>query len=85
MAHHGQSSVNDEFLNKMVKEFNLGETKEFPQGKLNKEDEGELRLAVGVTDSKVVINFGKPVAWIGFDKEQALGLAKTIIERAYQI
>ena len=64
-----------------IKEL-LGATRQFPQGKLAPSDEGELKFAVGAKDGKVVIEFGKPVAWMGMDAEQAISLAELLIEKA---
>ena len=60
----------------------LGPTKKFPRGKFNASDEGELRLAVFVKDSTVVIDFGTPTAWIGLDADTALQFASSIFKHA---
>lgn len=61
----------------MGKEF-----RRFPRGRLNKQDEGEIAVAVGVQQDVVVLAFPKPVAWIGMPAEQAEELAETIKARA---
>ncbi len=63
----------------------LGATGEFPDGKLNKDDEGELRMAVGVSDGNVILDFGKPVHWLGLPKEHAIKLAKLLLEKAEEL
>jgi hypothetical protein len=63
----------------------LGPTGEFPQGKLNADDEGELTIAVGIEADCVRIEFGKPTAWIAMDPEGALGLAASIAGKAMQL
>jgi len=63
----------------------LGATGRFPQGKLNDDDEGEITIAVGTRDGTVVIEFGKPVKWIGFDVEQASLLAGMIMGHAHEV
>lgn len=60
----------------------LGATGTFPKGKLNKHDEGGLQLAVGTSDGNVIIDFGKPVHWLGMPKQEALAFAKMIIDKA---
>lgn len=60
----------------------LGPTGKFPLGKLNDEDEGELRLAVGVKDKNVLIAFGKAVSWLGLPPDDARQLAVFIMNRA---
>ena len=59
-----------------------GKTKDFPRGKLNEADEGGLRIAIGVQDKTIIIDFGTPTAWIGLDKQTALALAASIQEKA---
>lgn len=63
----------------------LGATGEFPQGKLTEQDEGEIRMAVGAANGKVVIDFGQPTAWVGMDPLQARELAASLMEKALQI
>ena len=63
----------------------LGPTGQFPQGKLNPTDEGELTFAVGVENGKVGIAFGAPVAWLAMDADKALALASSIIGHAMAI
>ena len=60
----------------------LGATGKFPNGKIDPSDEGELRVGISVKDDIVFIDFGKPVAWIGISKEQAIEIGKVLIEKA---
>lgn len=63
----------------------LGATGEFPQGKINRTDEGAIRLAVGHTaDGLVRVKFGKPVAWLAMDPDDARELARLLISHADQ-
>ena len=55
---------------------------EYPDGKLNVQDEGAIALSIGEETGKVVIRFPKPVAWIGFTPQQALEIAETLIYHA---
>lgn len=86
--HH--SSERDEEMNRRMNQIpeplpQLGATGNFPQGKLTEHDEGEIRLAVGVSGGKVVINFGKPTAWIGMDAKQARQLAESLRQHSYKV
>lgn len=63
----------------------LGATGKFPQGKLTPSDEGELKFTIGIKDNKVIINFGTPVAWFGLDKNAAVELGQTIIDKAKEL
>jgi hypothetical protein len=62
----------------------LGATNRFPQGQLNQNDEGEIMFAVAAdkNQGKVLINFGKPVAWVGMDREQAIDLSNLLRQKA---
>ena len=61
-----------------------GKTGDFPEGKLNEDDEGGLVMSIGYDSKKnvVVINFGTPVMWVGMAPEQAIEFANLIIANA---
>jgi hypothetical protein len=63
----------------------MSENDQFPRGKLNDSDEGQLDLAVGIRDRTVIIDFGKQVVWLGLDYFTAVEFAKTILRRAGEI
>jgi hypothetical protein len=84
MAHHSSEQPTSKTMQELLEKLKLGATGEHPQGQLDPTDEGELRIAVGVKDGKVVVHFGKPVAWIGFDARQARALAELIRKRSYE-
>lgn len=69
----------------MTKLPGLGATGEYPQGKLNETDEGGITIAVGIENGKVVIQFGKPVAWIGFGRAEAMALASSLVDKAMEL
>jgi hypothetical protein len=60
----------------------LGPTGDFPRGKIGPDNEGGLRIGIASNGDTVILNFGTPVAWVGFPKEQAIELAKTILRHA---
>jgi len=68
-------------------EKKLGATKQYPEGKLNPDDEGELRFAVttDLSNGVVVMQFGKPVKWLAVGKAQAIVIGKSIIEHAEKL
>lgn len=76
MSNHSEAPLPEGFL---------GATGRFPQGKLTTKDEGEIQFAIGEKDGKVILDFGKATAWIGFEPEQALQIAKILELRAYNI
>lgn len=60
----------------------LGATGRFPDGKLNDDDEGELRTLITTEGNNVIIDFGKPVAWLALPREDAIALGMLLIEKA---
>lgn len=64
----------------------LGATGSFPQGVLEADDQGELRMAVAYDRRAgiVRVEFGKPVAWLGLPPNEAVALAETLIKHARQ-
>jgi hypothetical protein len=60
----------------------IGATGDFPDGKINPSDEGGLMIAVTKEEGRVVIHFGKPTAWIGFDTEGAVAFALMVLKNA---
>jgi len=64
---------------KLVQSATPGPTGEFPQGKLNADDEGELKLMISHDEQNLVLDFGKPIAWCAMPKAQALQFAFAIL------
>jgi hypothetical protein len=71
---------NEDMLNQMEC-MRLGATGEYPQGKLTREDEGEIRIATTSKDGKVILAFGKKIAWVGFTPQDAIDLGANLIQR----
>ena len=89
MGHHTQEPSEElrahmlDELKELKEEFgDLGPTGRFPEGKIVPEDKGEIRFAVGVVKGKIVIDFGSSVHSVGMNRDQALGLAELLIQRA---
>lgn len=72
-------------LKQAAKTEGLGPTGRFPEGKLTAQDEGETKIGVTSVDGKVVMNFGKPMTWIGFTPELARQLADSLLRHANEI
>lgn len=66
-------------------EFGLGPTGKFPQGKLTADDEGEMTLAIGIENGKIVIRFGTVTTWLGMDAATARGMADSLIRKADEL
>lgn len=63
----------------------VGPTGNFPRGKLTEKDEGEIGIRVAAVNQTVVIDFGKPTAWIGFPPDDARALAASLVKYADEI
>lgn len=58
---------------------------EYPDGKMNVQDEGAVAMLVQLEEGKIVIRFPKPVAWVGFTEVEAMQLAQTLVDLSKQI
>ena len=62
----------------------IGPTYDFDDGKLGPDDEGGLNIGLGIKDGKVVIAFGKSVAWIAMSPDSAIELSRLIARQALE-
>ena len=98
MAHHSQTPDPEmlEALKETIGETELkatledlrqkiGATGRLPHGKLTASDVGEIRMAVGAKDGKVVMHFGQPTEWVGMTPAQAKDMARLLVEHAQGI
>lgn len=61
----------------------IGATGNYPDGKLNQYDMGELNLAVGVDNKgNVVLQFGKPVTWLAMTRDEAKSIGEALLRRS---
>lgn len=67
--------------------LNIGGGGEFPDGKIDDSDEGELTMAVGVDrlSKQVIIDFGTSLTWIGMSADEADGLADLLKKKAAEL
>jgi hypothetical protein len=79
MSNHSGS---DDYLKDVAEKMGLGPTGAFPEGKLHPSDEGQIKIAIGNRDGKVVLAFGAPVAWIGFPPGDAEQIATDLLRHA---
>lgn len=63
----------------------IGPTGQFPNGKIRKDDEGEIRFGVNHTNGTVIIQFNSPVTWLSFYPHQARDLAKLLLDQATEL
>jgi hypothetical protein len=61
----------------------IGATGNYPQGKLDETDKGELTIALSRTDDVVRIDFGTSVEWIGMSPDEAIGFAMLLMKYAH--
>lgn len=73
----------ESLIDMMIKD--LGTTKRHPNGLMTASDEGGLKMAVTAKDEKIILAFGKEVAWIGFNPSDARALAKSLIDYADEV
>lgn len=64
---------------------NLGPTGKFPEGKITKGDQGELKMAIGIYKNTVIIDFGTKISWLGLPKQEAIAFAELIIKNANKL
>jgi len=57
----------------------FGATGKFPEGQLSPDDEGEIQFGITNAGGQAIINFGKLVAWLGMQPQQALAIADALI------
>ena len=59
-----------------------GPTGEFPEGKLDESDEGELKFLIGHANGNVLLDFGKPVKWLAMPPGNARAIAEALLVHA---
>lgn len=84
MSHHSRESdiEYDNAFRRMLEGKPLGKTGEHPRGRLTPTDEGGIKIAVGSKNGAVVMDFGTPVAWIGFSPAEARQVAESLVKHA---
>jgi hypothetical protein len=80
MSEWGDNSI----MRKLLPPGTIGPTGEYPDGNISDGDEGGLNAAVIVDrdNQRVVMDFGKGVAWVAMTKDDALGLARVLVSKA---
>jgi len=63
----------------------LGPTGRFPDGKLMKDDDGEIKISVAVVKNVIVLDFGTPILWLGLPPDSADRLAECLKKRVQEI
>lgn len=68
-----------------MRDFRLGSTGQYPDGKLNETDDGEIQLAIYHNQGNVIVDFGTRIKWVGLPPQQAREFANLIIKHADKI
>lgn len=84
MSHHSDDNNASADLREKFAQMaeKLGPTGDFPRGRVHPSDQGGFRLAVASKGDTVLVDFGKPVAWIGFSPTEARAFAKLLTKHA---
>lgn len=89
MSHHSSRPLDElqRDIREMALDSALGATGDFPRGKVNAQDEGEISMATAADQrtQTVIINFGKPVAWLALEYEDAMALSESIRDKAFEL
>lgn len=62
-----------------------GATGRYPRGHLTPDDEGEIVFRIAHKDGVIVVDFGKPVVWIGLPPDGAREFAALLVKHAEEI
>jgi hypothetical protein len=84
MPHHHE----DEAARQRLLEQFLGKSRrEWPQGRVGGDDDGELAFAIAADPKHGIIRieFGKSVDWIGLDRESAERLRDMLTEKLLEL
>lgn len=62
----------------------FGATGATPAGEVSADDEGAIQFNLGTANGQVIVNFGKPVAWLGLSPHQAMTLGQALLVQAQE-
>ena len=88
-GHHGGGAKRhlDEMIRRFVRQGEGTAAREYPEGRMGGADDGALAFVVG-TDERhgtVVLDFNKPVSWLGMSPRDAVRLASLLVKHARSI
>lgn len=71
----------------MVDEPGLGPMGTHSQGKINEDDEGDIKVGIATDKEKgvVMLHFGKPITWLGLDRKTAIAMGNLILRHAHHL
>lgn len=59
--------------------------KNYPRGKLNKNDQGATAIMIKSSKNTVIIQFEKPVSWLGMSAEEACAMGHALIKTGMEM
>jgi hypothetical protein len=78
-----------EQIGKLEKELknlkSVGATGQFPHGRVDANDLGELKVACYVKNGKLILDFGKDLSWLAMTKEEAKILTMGLLKMAEKL
>lgn len=86
--HHGSQpdpKIKDLMAAAFLEVEELGATGLFPGGALSEFDEGEIKFRATYAGGKVLVDFGKPVHWLGMSSDEAKQFARVLLDLANPI
>ena len=65
----------------------VGPTGEYPKGRINADDQGELKVAMGINEEhkRIMIDFGTSVSWLGLGVEEAEAFANGLLDNVRRL
>ena len=86
MSHHS-SEFGEEMKRRFLDTISLGGTGNFPRGKIDRLDEGEIKFAIAADHQTetVLVNFGKQVVWLGMTPDEAIEVSNSLRDKAIEI
>lgn len=94
-GHHGGPVDDDaanvgrqnELMKRFIEQAEGRAKRTYSEGRVGAKDEGDLAMAIAADPEHgiVVIEFGKPITWLGLGPRDAVALAKSLVEKARQV
>jgi len=84
VPHHGDKTPEQlELIRRFMDQQDGKAKREYSAGRMGGEDDGDLAFAMRVDDAhkSIIIDFGKPIVWIGLGVEDAKNLIDQLSDR----
>lgn len=92
-SHHGserdpqQEQKTREVMQRFMAQVERNAKRQYEHGRLNADDDGALAMAVAadLKHQRIIIDFGKPVNWLGLRVEEAQGLINMLMQKIREL